>query len=222
MTMNIKYRRLSIVVALAALFTATSASAALTVTIGGNGNPTGTYGEKSITPGAVTTDFNASLLNPAGYTGGAVKNGTSSGNWAEPPGDTSNYFTVGPSTSTPGILTLSRLASYFGFYGGSPDAYNSIEFFNGNNLIQSFSGSQLATLAGVSNTGDQAIGKFWNFTATSSAYYFNKVEFFSTQNAYETDNHAVILTAVPEPETYAMMLAGLGLIGFMVRRKNVA
>lgn len=28
------------------------------------------------------------------------------------------------------------------------------------------------------------------------------------------------VTAVPEPETYAMMLAGLGLLGFMVRRRN--
>ena len=27
-------------------------------------------------------------------------------------------------------------------------------------------------------------------------------------------------SAVPEPETYAMLLAGLGLIGFAARRKN--
>jgi hypothetical protein len=29
-----------------------------------------------------------------------------------------------------------------------------------------------------------------------------------------------VLAAVPEPETYAMMLAGLGMIGLMVRRRN--
>ncbi len=37
-------------------------------------------------------------------------------------------------------------------------------------------------------------------------------------------NHAsqlIVLTApVPEPETYAMMFAGLGLLGFMTRRKS--
>jgi len=31
-----------------------------------------------------------------------------------------------------------------------------------------------------------------------------------------------VTTAVPEPETYAMLLAGLGLMGFMVRRKKTA
>ncbi|MBL8501504.1 MAG: FxDxF family PEP-CTERM protein [Nitrosomonas sp.] len=30
------------------------------------------------------------------------------------------------------------------------------------------------------------------------------------------------VAAVPEPETYAMLLAGLGLLGFMIRRKKVS
>ena len=40
---------------------------------------------------------------------------------------------------------------------------------------------------------------------------------------WHTDNFSVIddvtTNAVPEPETYAMMLAGLGLLGFATRRK---
>jgi len=32
----------------------------------------------------------------------------------------------------------------------------------------------------------------------------------------------VTVTAVPEPETYAMLLAGLGLLGFMARRRKVS
>ena len=33
-------------------------------------------------------------------------------------------------------------------------------------------------------------------------------------------NGAISVTAVPEPETYAMMLAGLGAIGFLARRRR--
>ena len=36
---------------------------------------------------------------------------------------------------------------------------------------------------------------------------------------YYTDQLGSVVL-VPEPETYAMLLAGLGLIGFMARRKN--
>jgi hypothetical protein len=31
----------------------------------------------------------------------------------------------------------------------------------------------------------------------------------------------VMVTAVPEAETYAMVLAGLGLVGFMARRRRL-
>ncbi|MBX3617848.1 MAG: PEP-CTERM sorting domain-containing protein [Nitrosomonas sp.] len=33
---------------------------------------------------------------------------------------------------------------------------------------------------------------------------------------------AAILTPVPEPETYAMLLSGLGILGFMVRRRRIS
>jgi hypothetical protein len=39
-------------------------------------------------------------------------------------------------------------------------------------------------------------------------------------NYLGAQNAAVNLAAVPEPETYAMLLAGLGLVGFVVRRRN--
>jgi hypothetical protein len=32
--------------------------------------------------------------------------------------------------------------------------------------------------------------------------------------------NAIPTTAVPEPETYALMLAGLGVIGFVARRRR--
>ena len=37
-----------------------------------------------------------------------------------------------------------------------------------------------------------------------------------------TLGYDLVMTAVPEPETYAMLLAGLGLVGFSVRRRKIA
>jgi hypothetical protein len=34
------------------------------------------------------------------------------------------------------------------------------------------------------------------------------------------DGQVIAMGVIPEPETYALMLAGLGLIGFMGQRKN--
>jgi len=42
-----------------------------------------------------------------------------------------------------------------------------------------------------------------------------------TNNAsWAVDNINYLTAAVPEPETYAMMLAGIGMLGFMVRRRK--
>jgi probable HAF family extracellular repeat protein len=41
-------------------------------------------------------------------------------------------------------------------------------------------------------------------------------------NISTQQTHAFLLTPVPEPETYAMLLFGLGLMGMVVRRKKIA
>ncbi len=189
---------------------------AYTVTSGGT--VVSGEGQVSSVLGAVTTDFNSGSL-PGNYSGGDVKLGSQTNDWATPPGDTSYYYSVGPSTSTPGTATFASPLSYFGFYWGSPDTYNNLELLSGTSVLKSWTGTQLASLMSVSNNGNQSVGVFVNILADNAAEYFDAVRFTSTTNAFETDNHATI-AAIPEPETYALMGLGLGLLGFVARRRK--
>lgn len=51
---------------------------------------------------------------------------------------------------------------------------------------------------------------------------YNDMSFSLTHTATSLKNVADVATPVPEPETYGMLLAGLGLIGAIGRRKNAA
>lgn len=208
--------KLDVAIAAVALFTATSASAAYIVTVGGTAVPG--EGLTTSVAGATVVDFDSNLLLPTGYTGGAVKNGSVSGNWASPPGDTSNFFTVGPQSgplypqSSPGTVLLNSVSQYFGYFGGSPDTYNSVQLFMNNTLLANFSGTALAAAAPVNPNGNWATGAYWNIWASNATEYFNKVVFISTSRAFETDNHAS-LSAVPLPA--AVWLFGTGLLGLL-------
>lgn len=215
MTRNIKHLRLSGAIAVVALLAATSASA-YTVTAGGTAS--GIDGVKSSHAGAITTDFNSSFSNPTGYVGGGVVLGNASGDWASPPADTTNYFSVGPSTSAIATISLGFDSNYFGYYGGSPDSYNSIELWHLGSLVGSFSGDALAAVIPHPANGDQSVGAYINITASSVSEDFDTIKMFSSTNAFETDNHAV--THLPEPESYAMFMAGLGLMGLIARRRK--
>lgn len=59
------------------------------------------------------------------------------------------------------------------------------------------------------------------FSMTAGTHSFS---FVNTQGTFYLDNFSVSVTAapVPEPETYAMMLAGLGALGFMARRRRAS
>ena len=194
-----------------------TASAVPTFTTGG----TAVAGEGLVTSvaGATTIDFNDGLL-PSNYTGSVFTSGHPT-YAAQPPNDMTAFYSVGVTNGqiTPGMATFNGGLSYFGFYMGSPDTYNSVVFTMGDHSTVTLTGSQIATLGGVSASGDQSVGLYVNAWAGEGAK-FTSVAFHSPgQDAFESDNHAFI-AAVPEPETYAMLLAGLGLLGFMLRRKS--
>jgi hypothetical protein len=76
---------------------------------------------------------------------------------------------------------------------------------------------------GVPGTGTEDYWKFTTTGLTAGSYYIavNGVIQGAGGGTY-TSNVNFALAPVPEPETYAMMAAGLGLLGFMARRRKSA
>ncbi len=110
-------------------------------------------------------------------------------------------------------ISFAAGTGYVGFLWGSVDSYNTVTFHDGASLIASYIGGTGGLAAGqvpVGN-GDQSVAQYLNFWAPS----ITLVAFASSNNAFEIDN----VSAVPEPESYALMLAGLAGIGLMVRRR---
>jgi hypothetical protein len=85
-------------------------------------------------------------------------------------------------------------------------------------------GSQLVTY----NSGSAEYEYYWVWNNIPGSTFFNvfvNQDSLTVNNLFTITNLAEIAavpiaTAVPEPETYAMFLAGLGLMGFMTRRKT--
>jgi len=178
----------------------------------------------TVTPGtdpysgpAPTYDFET----PAPVGGGLVTTGSASGIRAQPFGSTGNYWTVGPSDGSPGILDLSSIADIFNvsFLWGSVDAYNLVEFLDmDGNVLASFTGSDIFNPANGNQT-DPNLNPVVRFDITGNDVgTLKSLRFSSTSNAFETDNFTI--NAVPEPATWALMLLGFGAIGFGMRRRR--
>lgn len=186
-----------------------------------------TSGAMSLVEGVSTDTFDADATVSLNPTGGAFFSASVSNISAQPPGSTGQWWSIGTSGEQggPGTVQLNAGATYYGFLWGSPDGYNSVEFYSDGTLLQSFGGAGVFAQADGFQ-GNFPLGQYVNFWA-GEGERFDQVRFISLNNAFETDNHAVfadqrisILTSVPEPETYALLLAGVGVVGFMARRRR--
>jgi hypothetical protein len=87
-------------------------------------------------------------------------------------------------------------------YGGATTNYGAFLYDeNGmhdlNSMVDAQSGWHFYSATGINNAGQIIVNGYFNGMSTSA-----------------------ILTPVPEPETYTMMLIGIGMLGFMVRRRR--
>jgi hypothetical protein len=117
--------------------------------------------------------------------------------------------------TTPVTIAFANPLDYFGLYWGTPSANDTISFFNGNTLLQSFSGNAVAS--SVTTSG----AVYANFFAERGES-FNKVVLSESSIGFESDNHAYKVAAsesVPEPVTSLTALASV-VGGVLMKRQQ--
>ena len=126
-----------------------------------------------------------------------------------------NFLSAGPTTGQPSTVTFSTGIDYISFLWGSPDLYNSLS-------VVTTAGNVAFTAAGLGfavTNGNQSFSQYVQFTADAGVEILGLIFNNSPSiNAFEVANFTV--TSIPEPETYALMLAGLAAVSFISRRRR--
>lgn len=95
--------------------------------------------------------------------------------------------------------------TYYNSWGGARGG-NSYELY--------FKGNLVFSAVEMDNHSDQL---YWLDSGYSGAV--DRVVFYGSSDGAVIDNFTYSAAPVPEPETYGMLLAGLGLVGAMARRR---
>ena len=117
-------------------------------------------------------------------------------------------------TTAGGTYTLSFA------YSGRPDTPG-----GASSLMNVYWGSTLLTptaLIGTTSGVWQTYSQNVSALGSSTLLRFESIGPVSAPTYGSYLDNVSVMTAVPEPESYAMMLLGLGLLGFMARRKTAA
>lgn len=167
-----------------------------------------------------TPTFNFDTTTPTFVGGNVVGPGTTSGQFAQPLGSTGKYYSVGPSTSSPGTLFFTNATgiNWIDFIWGSVDTYNTLEVLRSNGTVMTtILGGSLPPANG--NQAAQNSNPIVRITFTGQdAFDFGRLRLSSTENAFEIDN--IRINAVPEPTTWALLILGFGAVGYSMRRRT--
>jgi hypothetical protein len=191
--------------------------------------------------GGFTTDFGTGGVIQATYTGGRIDGPNVFGS----AGGTGQHLVTFSSFADEFAVidialttTLESGLNYFGYWLSALDGGNRLEFFSGGmSLGQITPASVNATIgcpsAWCGNPNTAFLGGNPNEPYAFLNVYFkpgityDRIKIFQIgTGGYESDNHTVGFflekNVVPEPGTWAMMIAGFGLVGAAMRRRRVA
>lgn len=185
-------------------------------------------------PGSAAGTLNGVAVTYSGELGSAVTNGSST-IWAPATSFAGGTVTSGPASRGDAIFlngtytgtnTLSfatpMVDPVFGIWSlGSPSVPASFTFtatptLEAGGPNSSFGGSSI-TVTGNTVAGREGNGVV-QFTGTFSSISWTDT--YENYYAFTVGQSGQSLPAVPEPATYALMLAGLGIVGAMARRRR--
>jgi hypothetical protein len=121
-----------------------------------------------------------------------------------PTGSVASYSVLSTASgfSTTATMAFVPGTTSFTFLWGSPDSFNSVS-----DGLVTVTGSSFSS--GLGNNSESKVYTFFD------AAGFSTLTFKTTGIAFE-----LAVAPVPEPETYALMLAGLAAMGFVARRRR--
>lgn len=163
----------------------------------------------------------------AGAYGGPINFTSTSGNVSSPISGSIPNVRLAPLTlsstdlysviSTGGAATIAfdTGVSSFSFLWGSPDDYNFLDIATNDASGLTFGGADLGVLSNPDfmANGDNANTRLFTI-GTNDGTLINSITFRSDGVAFE------VAAAIPEPSTYALMIAGLAAVGFVARRRR--
>lgn len=179
--------------------------------------------------GAWTSFLNSANLANVTY---AVTAGDNLGNGAGSRGYITTYVSAGASTTTTSLLTaLGNMDTYVGNTAvgagstlltadnGAAFQAPATTYYNGNK--NNNTGVVTVGAIGTSLGVIQSVSAAANLSPVTNTMFGNGAKFtLTTAGALSYTTNPIVTAPVPEADTWAMMMVGLGLMGYMARRRN--